>query len=53
MDRDETQTRGRRIAESLLIYLPGLAVAMSAILKFAGVPSLFIKWQRPASLTAS
>jgi len=40
MDRDETQTRGSRIAGSLLIYLPGLAVAMSAILKFAGVPSV-------------
>ena len=40
MERDGTQTRARRIAGSALILLPGLAVTMSAILKFAGVPSV-------------
>jgi DoxX-like family len=40
MDRDQTLTRSRHIAGTGLIFLPGLALAMSAILKFAGVPGV-------------
>lgn len=34
------EDRKRRIVGTVLIFLPGLAVAVSAILKFAGVPGL-------------
>ena len=40
MERDGTQTRTGRIAGSTLIFLPGLAMTTSAILKFAGVPGV-------------
>ena len=35
-----TQQRIRRIAGNILIFLPGLALTMSAIVKFAGVPAV-------------
>ena len=40
MDGKGTKTRARRIAGSILIFLPGLAVIVSSILKFAGVPGV-------------
>jgi len=40
MDRSGKQAHGRRLAGSILIILPGLAVAMSSIVKFAGVPAV-------------
>src|SRR5215467_4267953 len=40
MDRIETQQRTRRIVGNLLIFLPGLAVTTSSIVKFAGVPGV-------------
>jgi hypothetical protein len=40
MDRDSTQKRTRRIAGSALIVLPGLAVALSGLLKVAHVPAV-------------
>jgi hypothetical protein len=40
MDREVTQSRSRRIAGSILIFLPGLAVAMSELMKFARVPAI-------------
>jgi len=40
MERDVTQTRTRRIAASILIFLPGLAVVMSELMKFARVPAI-------------
>jgi DoxX-like family len=40
MDREVTQSRTRRITGSLLIALPGLALAGSAIVKFAHVPGV-------------
>ena len=40
MDLDSTQNRTRRLAGSILILLPGLAVASSGILKFAQVPAV-------------
>lgn len=39
MDRDPIQ-RTRRIAGNILIFLPGFALTMSAILKFAHVPGV-------------
>ena len=40
MDIEVTQSRTRRIAGSLLIVLPGLVLAGSAIVKFAHVPGV-------------
>jgi hypothetical protein len=40
MDRNTTQNRGREITGSMLIFLPGFALASSAILKFARVPGV-------------
>lgn len=40
MDRSGKQGRARRVAGSILIFLPGLMVVMSAIVKFAGVPAV-------------
>ncbi len=40
MDRDGTQTHARQIVGTILIFLPGLAVGMSSIVKFAGVPGV-------------
>jgi len=40
MDRDQTLTRSRHIAGTVLIFLPGLALAMSPILKCAGIPGV-------------
>jgi hypothetical protein len=40
MDGKPTQQRTRRIAGNILIFLPGLVVAMSSIVKFAGVPGV-------------
>ena len=40
MDGIQTQQRTRRIAGNILIFLPGLVVTMSAIVKFAGVPGV-------------
>jgi hypothetical protein len=40
MDPDAPQQSARRIAGSILIVLPGLAVAASSILKFARVPAV-------------
>jgi DoxX-like family len=38
MDGTGTQQRARRVAGNILIFLTGLVVALSSILKFAGVP---------------
>lgn len=40
MARDGTQRRARWMAGSVLIFLPGLAVAVSSFLKFAGAPDV-------------
>ena len=40
MGGEGTRTRTRRIAGNILIFLPGLVVTMSAIVKFAGVPGV-------------
>src|SRR5215470_19776248 len=40
MDGFGTKQRIRRIAGNILIFLPGLAVTMSSIVKFAGVPAV-------------
>jgi len=40
MDSIGTQQRTRRIAGNILIFLPGLVVTMSSIVKFAGVPGV-------------
>lgn len=40
MDQDITRNRTRRTAGSILILLPGLALASSAALKFARVPGV-------------
>jgi hypothetical protein len=40
MDGIPTQQRTRRIAGNMLIFLAGLVVTMSAIVKFAGVPGV-------------
>lgn len=40
MADEGTQTRARRIAGNILIFVPGLVVAMSSIVKFAGVPGV-------------
>lgn len=40
MDRNETETRAARTIGNVLIFLPGLAVMMSSVLKFAGVPAV-------------
>jgi hypothetical protein len=40
MDSNATQNRGRKIAGSILIFLPGFALASSAILKFVRVPGV-------------
>lgn len=37
MDPKQTQTRASRSVGNVLIFLPGLAVMMSSVLKFAGV----------------
>jgi hypothetical protein len=38
MDRQPSQSRSRQIVGTALIFFPGLALAMSAIVKFAGLP---------------
>src|SRR5215470_6203914 len=40
MDGFGTKQRIRRIAGNILIFLPGLVVAMSSLVKFAGVPGV-------------
>ena len=40
MDGIGTQQRTRRIAGNILIFLPGLVVTMSSIVKFAGLPGV-------------
>ena len=40
MDGIQAPQRTRRIAGNILIFLPGLVVTMSAIVKFAGVPGV-------------
>ncbi len=40
MDTDLAEHRTRRIAGKILIFLPGFALIMSAILKFAHVPGV-------------
>ena len=40
MDREVTQSRTRRIAGNILIILPGLVLALSALVKFAHVPAV-------------
>jgi hypothetical protein len=40
MDRNGTQTHARRITGNVLIFLLGLVVMMSSIVKFAGVPGV-------------
>src|SRR5215831_19877147 len=40
MDGIGTQRSTRRIAGNILIFLPGLVVTMSSIVKFAGVPGV-------------
>ena len=40
MENVVQEDRKRRIAGRVLIFLPGLAVAVSAMLKFAGVPAV-------------
>lgn len=40
MDSMGTPQRTRQIAGNMLIFLPGLAVTMSSIVKFAGVPGV-------------
>lgn len=40
MEHEEAETQASRITGTLLIFLAGLVVAMSSILKFAGVPGV-------------
>lgn len=40
MDRNETQIATRQTAGNALIVLPGLALMMSSVVKFAGVPGV-------------
>lgn len=40
MDREHSQTRSRHIAGTILIFLTGIALTMSAIVKFAGIPDV-------------
>ena len=40
MGDEGTQTRVRRIAGNILIFLPGLVVTVSSIVKFAGLPGV-------------
>ena len=40
MDRNDTETQIGRTVGNVLIFLPGLAVMMSSVLKFAGVPAV-------------
>lgn len=40
MDREHSQTSSRHIAGTILIFLAGVALTMSAIVKLAGVPGV-------------
>jgi uncharacterized membrane protein YphA (DoxX/SURF4 family) len=40
MDREHSETRSRHIAGTILIFLIGIALTMSSIVKFAGVPGV-------------
>lgn len=40
MDREHSQARSRHIGGTILIFLAGIALTMSAIVKFAGIPGV-------------